>query len=232
MLPDNGASASAYKVKVVNNYPIPRSPKEVRAFLCLASFYRRLVPNVGESRMPLTKLTRKNQEFVRGPGQQEAFGNLKTKLCTTPVLAYPNFDLPFILTTDASKVAVAAILSQEQDGIERPIAYASRQMNNAEQAYSASELEMLALVWARKYMRCYLFGVKFVARTDHAALSYLKNFDDSSSRLIRWSLKLSELDFSVEHRPGTKIAHVDALSRHVGAVMIGRTLSQESVLRE
>jgi len=89
-------------------------------------------------------------------------------------LAYPNFDLPFILPTDASKVAVAAILSQEQDGIERPIAYASRQMNKVEQAYSASESEMLALVWATKYFRCYLFGAEFVARTDHAALTYLK----------------------------------------------------------
>jgi len=91
---------------------------------------------------------------------------------------------------------------------------------------------MLALVWAKKYFRCYLFGAKFVARTDHAALTYLKNFADSSSRLMRWSLKLSELDFSVEHRPGTKIAHVDALRRHVGVVWSGGTLSQESVLRE
>jgi len=131
---------------------------------------------------------------------------------------------------DASKVAVAAILSQQQEGIERPIAYASRQMNKAEQAYSASESEMLALVWATKYFR-YLFGTKFVVRTDHAALTYLKHFADSSSRL-RWSLKLSELDFTVEHRAGTKIVHVDALSRHVGAVMSGGTLSEESVLRE
>ena len=131
---------------------------------------------------------------------------------------------------DASKVTVAAILSQQQEGIERPIAYASRQMNKAEQAYSASESEMLALVWATKYFR-YLFGTKFVVRTDHAALTYLKHFADSSSRL-RWSLKLSELDFTVEHRAGTKIVHVDALSRHVGAVMSGGTLSEESVLRE
>jgi len=94
-------------------------------------------------------------------------------------LAYPNFDLPFILTTDASKVTVAEILSQEQDGIERPIAYASRQINKAEQAYSASESEMLVLVWATKYFRCYLFGVKFVARADPTALTYLKNFADS-----------------------------------------------------
>jgi hypothetical protein len=90
----------------------------------------------------------------------------------------------------------------------------------------------MALVWATKYIRCYLFGAKFVARTDHAALTHLKNFADSSSRLKRWSLKLSELDFTVEHRPGTKIAYVDALSRHVGAVMRGGNLSQESVLRD
>ena len=91
---------------------------------------------------------------------------------------------------------------------------------------------MLALVWATKYFKCYLFGAKFVARTDHAALTYLKNFADSSSRLMRWSLKLSEIDFTVEHRQGNNITHVDALSRHVGAVMSGGTLRQESVFRE
>jgi len=68
------------------------------------------------------------------------------------VLAYPNFDLPFILTTDASKVAVAAILSQVQNGLERPVAYESRQLNKAEQAYSASEAELHDLVWAAKYL--------------------------------------------------------------------------------
>ena len=83
---------------------------------------------------------------------------MKDKLCTTPVLAYPNFELPFILTTDASKIAIAAILSQVQNGVERPIAYASRQMNKVEQAYTASEAEQLALVWATKYFRCFLYA--------------------------------------------------------------------------
>jgi hypothetical protein len=231
-LSENEVSASADKVKAVKIYPTPRSPKEVRAFLGLASFYRRLVPNFDEAAKHLTKLTRKNEVFVWGPCQREAFENLKTKLCTTPVLAYRNFHLTFILTTDASKVAFAAILSQEQDGTECPIAYTSRQMNNPEQAYFASESEMLALVWATKYFICYLFGAKFVVRTDHAALTYLKNFDDNSSRFMRWSLKLSELDFTVDHKPGINIAHVDALSRHLGAAMGGGTLGQESVLRE
>ena len=64
----------------------------------------------------------------------------------------PNFELPFILTTDASKVAIAAILSQVQDGKERPIAYASRQLNTAEQNYTVSEQEILALVWANQVL--------------------------------------------------------------------------------
>jgi hypothetical protein len=66
-------------------------------------------------------------------------------------LAYPNFELPFVLTTDASKKAIAAVLSQVQDGHERAIAYASRQVNGAVRKYSTSELEMLALVWATDF---------------------------------------------------------------------------------
>jgi len=120
---------------------------------------------------------------------------MKNRLCTTPVLAYPNFELPFILTTDASKVAVAAILSQVQDGVQRTIAYGSRQINKAEQAYLASETEMLALVWTTKYFCCHLYGKRFLIRTDHFALSYLRNFADNNSRLTRWGVKLSQLDF-------------------------------------
>jgi len=118
------------------------------------------------------------------------------------------------------------------DGEERPIAYASRQLNRAEQAYSASESEMLALVWATKFFRCYLHGKKFLVRMDHSALSYLRKFSDHNSCLMRWSLKSSELDFVVEHRPGSKIGHVDALSRHVGAVMPEDSLDKERILIE
>ena len=72
---------------------------------------------------------------------------------------------------------------------------------------------MLALVWAAKHFRCYLYGRKFEVRTDHAALTYLKNVADQNARLMRCSMKLSELQFTVEHRAGKKIPHADALSR-------------------
>jgi len=91
---------------------------------------------------------------------------------------------------------------------------------------------MLALVWAAKYFRCYLYGKRFVVRTDHSALTYLRNFADNNSRLLRLSLKLSELDFVVEHSAGSKIGHADALSRHVGTVALASSLGKDSIRRE
>jgi len=204
VLSEKGVSASPDKVTAVRQYPVPRNVKDVRAFFGLASFYRRIMPKFAEIAKPLTALTRKDRQFTWGPQQQQAFVSMKDRLCTTPVLAYPNFELPFILTTDASKVAIAAILSQVQDGKERPIPYASRRLNTAEQNYTVSKQEMLALVWATRYFRCYLYCKRFLVRTDHAALTYLQKFADHNSRLLRWSLKLSELDFVVGHRSGSR----------------------------
>ena len=229
VLSHNGVSASADKMKAIVNYPTAKNARDVRTFLGLASVYRKLVPNFAETAKPLTALTRKNQEFVWGLSQQK---ELEYKLCTTPVLSYPDFCLLFILTADASKTTVAAILSQVQEGIERPMAYASRQTNEAEQNCTASEAEMLALIWATKYFRCYLYGRRFLVMRDHAALTHLRNFDDHNHRLIRLTLKLSEMDFTVEHKAGAKIVHVDALSRHVDVVMNEGSLNREAILRE
>jgi hypothetical protein len=120
VLSDRGFSASPDKVKAIKQYPAPKNVRDIGAFLGLASFYRRLVPNFAKLAKPLTTLTRKGRDFSWDPGQQEAFDSMKDRLCTTPVLAYPNFELPFTLTTDASKVAVAAVLYQVQDGLEAP----------------------------------------------------------------------------------------------------------------
>jgi hypothetical protein len=137
-----------------------------------------------------------------------------------------------MLTTNASKIAIVANLSQVQGGIERPFAYASRQLNTPERSYSASELEMLALIWATEYFSCYTYGKRFLVRTDHAALVYLQNFSSQIGRLLRWSLKLAQLDFVVEHKAGSKIGHVDALSRHVVTVSNPGRLSKENFSRE
>jgi len=157
---------------------------------------------------------------------------LKSKLSNTPVLAFPDFKMPFILTTDASRIGLGAVLSQVQEGIERTISFASRQLKKGKSVYSASELKTLADVWVTKYYRCYLYGKKFLVRTDHATLRFLRNFAHNNSRLMRWALRVSEFQFEIEHVPGSKIKHVDALSWHVGLVEETQLMSKELMMRE
>jgi hypothetical protein len=156
-----GIEASPDKVQAVQKFQMPRSVKDVRSFLGLASFYRRLVPRFANIAKPLTQLTRKDANWEWNKECQESFDRLKQKLSSAPLLAFPDFKRPFILTTDASSVGLGAVLSQEYDCIEKPLSFASRQLNRSERAYSASELETLALVWATRYFRCYLYGRKF-----------------------------------------------------------------------
>jgi hypothetical protein len=98
------------------------------------------------------------------------------------------------------------------------VAFASRERNTAEQTYEATKLELLALMWATSYF-CYVHGKKCLVRRENAALTYLQNFAFHNSCILRWSTKLSELHFVVEHRGGCKIGLVDAPSRHFGAVV-------------
>lgn len=119
----------------------------------------------------------------------------------------------FILNTDASASAIAAILTQKYDGIEHPVCYVSRTLNTAEQRYSTIEKECLAIVYAVKKYRIYLTGTHFTIMTDHRPLKYLLNIKDPSSRLAKWSMFLMEYSFTVQYRPGKMNANVDSLTR-------------------
>ena len=125
------------------------------------------------------------------------------------MLKYPDFNKKFTLTTDASNVGLGAVLSQ--DG--HPCCYISRTLNDSEKIYSASEKEMLAVVWAIKRLRQYLLGRKFNVQTDHEALKWLVNVKDPSSRLLKWRLRLEEYDYEVEYKKGCVNKAADALSR-------------------
>jgi hypothetical protein len=114
-----------------------------------------------------------------------AFEKLKEVICTEQVVAYQDFKSQFILTTDASTVAVAAFLSQVQDGFDHPNAFASCQMNQAEQNYCASEAQMIAVIWATKQFRCYLYWKRFKVRKGHSALTYLHKYTGNNARLLR-----------------------------------------------
>lgn len=118
-------------------------------------------------------------------------------MVTAPVLTPPQFDLEFIVDTDASGDGVGAVLLQRIDGREHTVAYASRVLSRAERRYCATRREMLALVWATRYFRPYLYGKQFLVCTDHNSLHWLHNFKEPEGQVARWLEILSDFDYRV-----------------------------------
>ena len=127
-----------------------------------------------------------------------SFRCLQTILTQEPVLQYPHFTKPFLLTCDASEFAVGAILSQSKISHDKPIAFASRTLNKAEQNYSTIEKELTAIVWACKHFRPYLLGRTVTIVTNHKPLTWMFSLKDPSSRLLRWRLLLEEFNYTIK----------------------------------
>ena len=213
-----GIKTDPEKVKAVETWPMPQDVTELQSFLGLASYYRRFISGFSVIAEPLYKLCRKGIPFHWEREQQSAFEELKRRLVSAPVLAYPDFNPGaglFILDTDASqRLGIGAVLSQLQpDGTERVIAYGSRSLNEHEKNYCTTRLEMLALVTYVDHFRYYLLGRRFCVRTDHHSLTWLMSFKEPQGQVVRWLERLQEYDFEIQHRPGKVHSNADALSR-------------------
>jgi len=203
----------ADKVRAIREFPVPKSAADIRRFIGMSQYYRRFIPNFSHIAKPLTMLTRKDVPFEWGTDQQMAFQKLIDVLTSAPVLAIFNPKVPCTIHTDASSVGIGATLSQRgKDGLDHPVEFFSRQLNEAQQNYNASELECLAVIEAVRHFEVYL-NLPFKVVTDHSALQWLLTLKKPKGRLYRWSVELSTFNFTIEHRPGTSQAHVDALSR-------------------
>ena len=200
-------------IKAIRDIEPPRNASEARSFLGLAGYYRRYVKNFAAIACPLHALTKKDAIFHWSDECQQAFDCLKILLTTSPITAFPGFNLPFRLYTDASTAGLGAILAQIQDEKERIICCASRSLNQAEEVYPTTKLECLAIVWAVSKFSPYLMSMSFEVYADHYALQWLKTMRTGSALLHRWSAALEEYDFTVKHRPGKIQTHVDGLSR-------------------
>ena len=165
-----------------------------------------------EIKLPLTKLLRKEQEWMWGEKKQSAFEKLKGALASAPVLARPDFSRTFCVQADASTHAVGVVLTQTFEDGEHPITYVNRVLSPAEVNYTVTEKECLALQFAIRKFWPYLEGYKFVAITDHSALTWLRNRKEPTGRLARWVLEMQQWDFKIIHKKGA-LNHVpDALS--------------------
>lgn len=171
LITPEGIKTNPKKIEAVKSFKTPRNPKEVKSFLGLSGYYRKFIKDYAKTAKPLTELTRKDVDFAWTTDCENSFQTLKQKLCEGPILTYPDFSQPFTLTTDASNEGLGAILSQNK----HPCCYISRTLNKAEQNYTTTEKELLAIVWAVRRLRQYLLGRKFTIETDHNALAWLFN---------------------------------------------------------
>ncbi|GBM49760.1 Transposon Ty3-G Gag-Pol polyprotein [Araneus ventricosus] len=208
-----GVKTDPGKIKAVVDWPRPETVHDVRSFLGLFTYYRRFVKNFFTIARPLHKLTEAKSNFNWTEECEKSFNSLKQALTSSPILTYPRTDKDFILDTDASNEGIGAVLSQNIGNEERVIAYFSKSLGKPERNYCVTRKELLAIVKSIEHFHHYLYGRKFLLRTDHASLRWLLNFKEPEGQIARWIQRLQEYDFEIQHRKGTSHGNADALSR-------------------
>ena len=220
-----GISTNPKKVEAVAKWPTPKTVYDVRSFLGFVGYYRRFIKDFSKIAKPIREVITglENQSkrsakktFVEWTeAADSAFEHLKKLCISTPILAYPDYKLPFVLHTDSSSEGLGAVLYQKQNGKLRVIAYASRSVSKAESHYPAHKLEFLALKWAvyEKFHE-YLYGSNlFEVYTDNNPLTYVLSSAKLDACGQRWVAKLANYNFTIKYKSGLSNVEADALSR-------------------
>lgn len=208
----NSISVDPQSNNTVRNWPEPKCTRDVESFLGFVNYHREHIPYLAELAVPLYTLTGKNP-FQWTKEHSVAFERLKEAMLSAHVLALPKREGMFILDTDASDFAIGGQLSQIQDEVEVPIAFASKSLTPAQRKYCTTRKELLALIAFTRQFRHYLLGRPFLVRTDHSSLAWLMRFKNIEGQLARWLEELAQYDMQVVHRKGKAHANADALSR-------------------
>ena len=239
-----GIEPDPQKIDKVRDWPVPTNPDEVRQFLGFVGYYRRFIQDFSRISRPLAELIpepgkrkRRNsknsiipEKWEWGTLQQTAFDQLKQQLITFPILGFPQYNLPFELHTDASTKGLGAVLYQEQAGVKRVIAYASRSLTKSEKNYAVHKLEFLALKWAiTEKFYDYLYGNNFTVYTDNNPLTYVLSSAKLDATGQRWISSLAEFSFSIHYKPGIRNQDADSLSRLPGILEHHDSISSDSI---
>jgi hypothetical protein len=209
-----GIRPNKLKIEAVEKFPTPTNPRQVRQFLGLTSHFRKFVPQFATKTKPLTHLLKIDVPWHWGEQQDKVVADLKLILTSEPTLTLFTPGRETLLYTDASMHGLAAVLVQEVENKEKPIAHYSCQTTPSESRYHSFELETLAVIKAVKRFRHYLLGHSFTLITDCNSLKTALEKKELNARIARWIIALQEFDFTTVHKPGTHLGFVDALSRN------------------
>ena len=206
------------KVKAIHEMKLPKTPKGVREFLGMEGYYRKFINQFADAARPLTKLTRKYCKFNWAEECQIGFEYLRTCLTQSPILKYPDPNKCYVVFTDASDQAAAAVLTQEYlddngQNKEMPIAYLSAQFSDSQFKWSTVVIEGFAIYIAIKKWRHYLEDAEILLKSDAKLLQKFLNGKTDNLKLDRWSLELQGRNIQIEHIPGYKNKAVNCLSQ-------------------
>ena len=210
-----GVLPSKKNLESIAQCPPPDTYTKVKFFVGLVGHYRCFIKGFAKIAAPLYDLTsgdnkdKKSEHVDLSPEALEVFDHLKAACLQAPTLAFPDFNRPFLLETDASEKGLGVALSQKQaDGWYHPITYASHVMNETEQRYHSNKQEFLTLKWAvmeqfHKYLSPYGKNRnEFVVRIDNNPLTYIFSSANLDAAGQRWVAHLASYNFSLEYQKG------------------------------
>lgn len=195
-----GKETDPEKLEAVAGWPLPKTRKQLKSFLGFCSYYRKFIKGFSSIAKPLYTLSEEKAKLRWTEEQVDHFEQLKKALSSPPMLGLPVGRGGFVLDTDASNHGIGAVLSQVQGDQERVISYFSHVLSKTERNYCVTRRELLAIVEAVKFYRHYLYGAKFIIRTDHSSLRWLMSFKELDGQLARWIERLQEYDFEIVYR--------------------------------
>ena len=215
----SGVHTTTQKVDAILKAPVPQNTQQLRSFLGLLHYYGKFLQDLSSLLHPLNRLLKSNAQWKWSADCQKAFEQAKNQLASAPVLAHYDVTQKLKLAADASAYGLGAVISHVyDDGSEKPIAYASRTLSNAEKNYAQIDKEALALVFAVQRFHTYLYGRKFVLVTDHKPLVTLLGPKRgipplAAARLQRWAIILAAYSYEIEYKATQQHANADSLSR-------------------
>jgi len=225
------------KTRALTATEFPHTLRQMRSFLGLANYFRAYIPNYSRLAAPLYRTTRSDFNWRADDipeSAYQAFTHIKARLTERPLMAYPTRDGRFHVYVDASlgdeeqEGGLGAALFQTQpDGTQRPIAYASRQLQTHERNYSAFLLELRAVVYGLETFHHHVFGKQFTVYTDHKPISNLSKVHTKT--LNRLQEEMLKYHFDVKHIPGSDNPVADYLSRSATTQSTTEAVEQDQV---